>query len=146
MPQTLRATPAQFQPTPLGFYSYHSPEGDPVQYRLHLRVLPDETGILIVNAASILRLNQTATYFAWLKMQGKTQNEILAESLQRYQVEEDALLADLERFDLEIRSIGIDPDQAPLLTDTGLDALSTPEATDIPLRVHLCLTDRWNTK
>ncbi|MDD4578763.1 MAG: radical SAM protein, partial [Anaerolineaceae bacterium] len=78
--------------------------------------------------------------------QGKTQNEVLAESLQRYQVEEDALLADLERFDLEIRSIGIDPDQAPLLTDTGFDALSTPEATDIPLRVNLCLTDRWNTK
>ena len=82
MPQTLRATPAQFQPTPTGFYTYHTPEGQPNQYRLHLRVLPDETGILIVNAASILRLNQTGTYFAWLKMQGKSANEILELSLQ----------------------------------------------------------------
>ncbi len=143
MPQTLRATPAQFQPTPTGFYSYHTPEGQPIQYRLHLRVLPDETGILIVNAASILRLNQTGTYFAWLKMQGKSESEILDLSLQRYQVDQAPLMADLKRFDEEILTIISNPDLAPLMTDTGFDTLSTEKPTDTPLRVNLCLTDRW---
>jgi organic radical activating enzyme len=143
MPQTLRATPANFKPTPIGFYSYHTPEGDLLQYRLHLRVLPDETGILIINAASILRLNQTGTYFAWLKMQGKSEEEILAQSLQRYQVEEAPLRADLRRFNEEILNIINNPDQAPLMTDTGFDTLSAAQPTDLPIRVNLCLTDRW---
>ena len=143
MPQTLHATPAQFQPTPIGFYSYHTPEGDPIQYRLHLRVLPDETGILIINAASILRLNQTGTYFALLKIQGKSEDEILAQSLKRYQVEEAPLRADLRRFNEEILNIINNPDQAPLMTDTGFDTLTAAQSTDLPIRVNLCLTDRW---
>ena len=142
MPQTLHATPAQFQPTPIGFYSYHTPEEDTLQYRLHLRVLPDETGILIINASSILRLNQTGTYFAWLKMQGKSEDEILAQSLQRYQVEEAQLRDDLRHFDEEILNIINNPDQAPLMTDTGFDTLTAAQATDLPIRVNLCLTDR----
>ena len=146
MPQTLRATPAQFQPTPLGFYTYHTPEEDPLQYRLHLRVLPDETGVLIVNAMSVLRLNPTATYFAWLKMQGKTDDEILSYSLKRYKVEENALKADLERFEQEIRSIVSNPDQAPTLTNTGFDTVSTETPSDLPLRVNFCLTKRWQVQ
>lgn len=143
MPQTLRATPAQFQPTPAGFYSFHTPDGVPNQYRLHLRVLPDETGILIVNASSILRLNQTGTYFAWLEMQGKPGNEILELALKRYNVGKETLIADLKRFDQEILSIVNNPDQAPLMTDTGFESLSTNIPTDVPLRVNICLTDRW---
>lgn len=142
MPQTLRATPDEFQPTPGGFYSYHTPDGMPNQYRLHLRVLPDETGILIVNAASILRLNQTGTYFAWLEMQGKPENEILALAIKRYNVDEATLKADLKRFDDEILTIINNPDQAPLMTETGFESLSTDIPTDVPLRVNFCLTDR----
>lgn len=146
MPQTLRATPAQFQPTPTGFYSYHTPDGVPNQYRMHLRVLPDETGILIVNASSILRLNQTGTYFAWLKMQGKSENEIIDLSLKRYKVEEAPLKADLQRFDGEILTIVNNPDQAPMMTDTGFDSLSLDSAPEVPLRVNLCLTNRWESQ
>lgn len=146
MPQTLRATPAQFQPTPAGFYSFHTPDGVPNQYRLHLRVLPDETGILIVNASSILRLNQTGTYFAWLKMQGKSETEILEQSLQRYQVEEASLKDDLNRFGEEILAIVNNPDQAPILNDTGFETLGTEQPSDLPLRVNLCLTERWEER
>ena len=144
MAQLLRATPAQFQPTPTGFYSYHTPDDVPNQYRLHLRVLPDETGILIVNASSILRLNQTGTYFAWLKMQGKPESEIIDLSLKRYKVEESPLKADLKRFEEEILTIVNNPDQSPTMTNTGFDSLSTDTPPEVPMRVNLCLTDRWN--
>lgn len=39
MPQPLRATASLFEPTPTGFYSYHTPDGSPNQYRLHLKGL-----------------------------------------------------------------------------------------------------------
>ena len=143
MPHNLHATPATFATTPLGFYTYHTPEEDPLQYRLHLRVLPDETGILIVNATSILRLNPTGTYIAWLKMRGMSEREIVELSLQRYQVEEAALEHDLQVFNQEIIHIINNPDQAPNLADTGFDSLSTEAPSDVALRVNLCLTDRW---
>ncbi|NLE84645.1 MAG: radical SAM protein [Chloroflexi bacterium] len=143
MPKQLRVTPATFAPTPLGFYTYHTPEEDPLQYRLHLRVLPDETGILIVNATSVLRLNPTGTYIAWLKMRGMSEQEIVEHSLQRYQIEEAALEHDLRNFNQEIIHIVNNPDQAPNLAETGFDSLSTETPSDVALRVNLCLTDRW---
>ncbi|MFA5612082.1 MAG: PqqD family peptide modification chaperone [Anaerolineaceae bacterium] len=143
MPQNQRADINQFQPTPTGFYSYHTPDDALIPYRLHLRVLPDNTGILIVNAASILRLNETGTYFAWLKMQGKTKDEISVEFLQRYQVDETSLKSDIQRFDQQILTIVSDPDQAPLITATGFNTVGADEQNAIPLRVNFCLTDRW---
>lgn len=143
MPQNLRADLDQFQPTPRGFYSYHTPDNALIPYRLHLRVLPDHTGILIVNAASILRLNESGTYFAWLKVQGKSEEEIIKDFLRRYQVDETSLKSDLQRFDQQILTIVRDPDQAPLITSTGFETLASDEQDAVPLRVNFCLTDRW---
>jgi len=128
-----------------GFYSYHSPEDEPRQYRLHLRILPDQSGILIINARSTLRLNQTATYLAWLKIQGKSEPEIVAEALKRYQVEEDKLISDLQKFNLQILNIINNPDQAPFITGTDFDSDATERPSGLPLRVNLCLTTQDET-
>jgi hypothetical protein len=60
-------TPAQ--PIQAGIYHYQSPPDDPRNYRLHLRVEDDGTGILIVNASTVLHLNQTATEYAYYFVQ-----------------------------------------------------------------------------
>lgn len=145
MSESENAPSNDFQVSSSGFYSYHSPDDEPRQYRLHLRILPDQSGILIINARSVLRLNQTATYLAWLKIQGKTEAEIVAEALKRYQVEEDKLISDLQKFNLEILSIINNPDQAPFITGTDFDSESTEQVNGLPLRVNLCLTDRDET-
>ena len=49
-----------------GIYHYLAPEDDPIPYRLHLRIEGEDHNLLIVNAATILHLNSTATaYSAW---------------------------------------------------------------------------------
>ena len=58
------------QPQPLkpGLYQRIFPEDSPFPYRLHLRIEGD-TGILIVNAATVLHLNSSAAAHAmqWIK-------------------------------------------------------------------------------
>lgn len=50
----------EFKP---GIYHYQSPGDDPRNYRLHLRVEPGGQGVLIVNAATVLHLNETAAEY-----------------------------------------------------------------------------------
>ncbi len=140
MSESENAPSNDFQVSSSGFYAYHSPEDEPRQYRLHLRILPDQSGILIINARSTLRLNQTATYLAWLKIQGKSEDEIVEEALKRYQVDKEKLISDLQNFNLQILNIINNPDQAPFITGTDFDSESAERPSGLPLRVNLCLT------
>ena len=57
-----------FKPTellPAGVYHYQTPANAELQYRLHLRVEENGEGLLIINASTILHLNQTATEYAY---------------------------------------------------------------------------------
>ena len=58
-----RFTPEQ--PLPPGIYHYQAPPDADFPYRMHLRLEADGNGILIVNAATVLHLNQTAAEFAY---------------------------------------------------------------------------------
>ena len=144
MSYILRATNENIQPTPVGFYNFHTSPDEALQYRLHLRVLPDENGILIVNASSVLRLNRTGTYFAWQMMQNKTEEEIIQAAVKRYKAEESTIRADVQNFVDEIKFIITNPDQAPVFTDSGFDNLSSDLGTKLPMRVNLCLTQRFS--
>lgn len=141
MKNNLRANPSKFEETPAGFYAFHTTPDQPYQYRLHLRILPNKTGILIVNAASILRLNETGTYFAWVMMQGGTEEEILKRIQQRYKKADSQLIkADYRNFFSEILNIIRNPDQAPVVNSTGFQDTDSPETQNIPARANLCLT------
>ena len=48
MKDNLRALSAKLAGSASGFYAYHTPADSPQQYRLHLRILPNGTGILII--------------------------------------------------------------------------------------------------
>jgi len=71
---------------PSGMYHYQSPPDAELQYRLHLRVAEDGTGLLIINASTILHLNQTATEFAYHLIQGSSSDEIARTISSRYQI------------------------------------------------------------
>lgn len=76
--------PAQLLPS--GVYHYQSPPEAEQQYRLHLRVAEDGTGLLIINASTILHLNQTAAEFAYHLIQGSASDEIARIIASRYQI------------------------------------------------------------
>jgi len=71
---------------PPGMYHYIAPQEDPLNFRLHLRVEPDGGGILIVNAATILHLNETATEFAYHMVHGLPEEQVIQKITRRYKI------------------------------------------------------------
>src|SRR4030043_2056463 len=74
--------------TPLapGIFHYQAPSDAPVPYRLHLRLEPDGSGMLIVNASTILHLNQTAAEFAYHLIKQTPEDQTIHEISSRYRV------------------------------------------------------------
>ena len=74
------------KPLPAGIYPYQTPPDEPFQYRLHLRLEPDGEGILIVNAKTVLHLNQTAAEMAYHLVKNTPETDALALIAHRYHV------------------------------------------------------------
>ena len=74
------------KPLPAGMYHYQSPPDNPLNYRLHLRLESDGKGILVVNASTVLHLNETAAEYAYYLVNGTTKEEALKEIKRRYNV------------------------------------------------------------
>jgi radical SAM protein with 4Fe4S-binding SPASM domain len=86
------------QPLRSGIYHYQTPPDAERQFRMHLRVERDGHGVLIINAARMLHLNQTATELASLMLQDRTAGEAAREMERRYKVERATAQADYEQL------------------------------------------------
>jgi organic radical activating enzyme len=86
------------QPVPAGIYQYQSPEGIDPPYKWHLRVDQDGTGILVVNASTVLHLNQSAAEYAYHTIFGKDPDEIAKIVAERYDVDPEQSLQDYREF------------------------------------------------
>ena len=104
---------AAVRPLPAGMYHYMAPPEDARNYRLHLRLEPDGNGILIVNAATVLHLNQTAAEYAFHLVQRTPEKLVAREISSRYHVRQDQALADfhdlVERIDSMVTTVDLDP-------------------------------------
>jgi hypothetical protein len=83
---TLKLFFAPKHAVPPGIYHFQSPPEDPRNYRLHLRVEPTGDGVLIVNASTILHLNQTATEYAYFLVQNTHRADVGRKMSRRYQI------------------------------------------------------------
>jgi hypothetical protein len=127
------------KPLPPGKYSSMRQIGD-VHSRMHLRIRDDGTGILIVNAATVLHLNQTAAEIAYHLINNHQVDEIAAELAKRYQVKREAALQDIEDFETRIETLVKTPDLDP---ETFLDMEHVArhgKDTEIPLRLDCAIT------
>jgi len=78
-----------FKPTellPAGVYHYQTPANAELQYRLHLRVEENGEGLLIINASTILHLNQTATEYAYHLIKETSLEDTAGLIANRYQI------------------------------------------------------------
>lgn len=127
------------KPLPPGKYSSMRQIGE-VHSRLHLRINNDGSGILIVNASTVLHLNQTAAEVAFHLINNHAKDEIATELSKRYQVKREAALHDIEDFEVRIETLVKTPDLDP---ETFLDMERVArhgEDMEIPLRLDCALT------
>jgi hypothetical protein len=125
---------------PTGFYAYQTPQNSKEQYRLHLRIENDGTGILVINASTILHLNQTAVEYAYHLIKKTNEKQAVNAIAHRYQVDKDRVREDFGAFQNKIQSIISTPDLDPV---TFLDIeRQEPYSGDIsaPYRLDCALT------
>jgi len=138
----LREQFTRTQPLPTGTHHYQSQPDEPA-YRLHLRLQPDGSGILIVNAATVLHLNPTAAEYAYHMIKGTTPDEAANQIAKRYRVSRATAKKDFLDFTERTRTMIHTPDLDPV---TYLDfervaphsqALTAPLRLDCALTYHL---------
>lgn len=134
----LREVFTQKQPLEPGFLVYHTPPEAPVQYRLHLRVEPDGEGVLIINAASILHLNQSATEIAYYDIKGKSKPEIAKLLSERFAIRPDIAARDVDEFLAKIQNFIETVDLRPD-ADFGFETHLNVENISAPYRLDCCL-------
>jgi len=137
----LREQFTRAQPLPAGTHHYQSQPDEP-PYRLHLRMQPDGSGMLIVNAATVLHLNPTATEYAYHMMKGTAADEAANQIARRYRVGRATAKQDFLDFTERVRTMIHTPDLDPV---TYLDferVAPYSQAFTAPLRLDCALTYR----
>ena len=122
--------------------SYHleaAPEaGKP--YRLHLRLQADGTGILVLNAATVLHLNPTAAEYAYHLVCGAAPDEAAKAIASRYRVNREQARGDYRDFVDRIQTLAETEDLDPV-TFLDFERISPNSAAlTAPLRLDCALT------
>jgi hypothetical protein len=137
----LAEKPAAHQPLPVEMHTLQSGPDEP-PYRLHLRSLKDGSGILIVNAATVLHLNPTAAEFAFHMMKGTPPDQTAIQISKRYNISRTQAGQDYLDFRDHIQTLIHTPDLDPT---TYLDfERVAPHSKDLtaPLRLDCAITYR----
>ena len=129
------------EPLKSGFYTFQSDADGQEHYRLHLRVEPDGSGILIVNASTVLHLNQTAVEMVRAIMQKIPFDKAIRQIRSRYDVPQIQLEADYISLQFKIQAIIKTPDLDPVMEfDMGSELPGTQ--LNAPYRLDCALTYR----
>jgi organic radical activating enzyme len=130
-------------PLPVGVYHYQTAADAAKPLRMHLRIEADGSGVLIINASTVLHLNQTAAEYAYHLIQRTPEAEIIRLVTDRYRVTGEEAKKDLLDFKERIETLNQTPDLDPV-TFLGMErsepysgALSAPYRLDCALTYHI---------
>ena len=132
---------SKVQPLPAGTHHLQATQNER-PYRIHLRLQDDGSGILIVNASTILQLNPTASEYAYHFIKGTDPNEAAKQIADRYRISKGLALEDYNDFVDRIQTLVSTEDLDPV---SFLDfELAQPHSADLnaPLRLDCALTYR----
>ena len=132
------------KPLSRGMYQYRTPPDAEERFRLHLRVEKDGYGILVINAAKVLHLNQTATEMAKLIIDEKTPDEAAQTMARRYRVKREQARADYVDLHEKILLLARTDEICPItyLDVQRIDPFQIPASA--PYRMDLALTYACN--
>jgi len=131
-------TPAK--PLSAEMLHYQTPPEADQQYRLHLRIENDGRGLLVVNASTVLHLNQTATEYARLLILGKDEEEAAETIADRYHVNRERAKEDFNELKDHILTLATTVDLDPVTYLNMERAEPFSAETTAPYRVDLALT------
>ncbi len=127
---------------PVGVYHLQSPLQDEKPFRLHLRLLKNGAGILILNASTVLQLNTTAAEYAFHLIKGSEPLEAAKAISARYRISKTQALDDYNDFVERIQTLVHTTDLDPVSV-LGFERVQ-PNSADLtaPLRLDCALTYR----
>ncbi len=132
----------QKEPLPTGLYTYQTPPEAEDQHRLHLRIEKDGTGLLVIDASTVLHLNQTATEFAFHLIKENDADQVAESMTKRYRMDKEHIRQDYEQFSERVQTMIDTPNMDPV---TFLDIERQEPYTDVnsaPYRLDCALTYR----
>jgi len=127
-----------------GLYHKRGKKGRYMGYRIHLRIEEDGTGLLIINASTILHLNKTATEFAKYIIDEKDSKTAIKEICSRYKVNRKKVEKDYTVLKEKIFHLATAEKIEPEIF-IGIDTVDTfNKPLSAPYRVDAVLTYRCN--
>jgi radical SAM protein with 4Fe4S-binding SPASM domain len=126
-----------------GLHHYVYQSGDE-RSRIHLRVDPDGSGALIINAGRILHLNPMAVLMAYSILEGDIDKVTLRLIQRKYHADKKLVQVDLDQFRSKLAEL-IRPEGACPIHELDLDVLAPFTAPPrAPYRMDLAITYRCN--
>ena len=127
-------------PLPEGLHHMQAAPENERPFRIHLRLRKDGSGILIVNAATVLHLNPTAAEYAFHFIKGTDPEEAAKQISARYRVKKEVALQDFRDFMDRIQTMISTPDLDPV-SYLHFERVA-PHSADLtaPLRLDCALT------
>jgi len=126
---------------PRGRYTYRG-KGKFAGLALQLRVEPDGQGLLVINANTVLYLNETATAHAFFLMEGMPEHDAVRQIRRMYRVNQKTAKRDYEKLIYTVSTLAQTEEVCPI---SFLDVNSIEPFTQefsAPLRMDLALTFR----
>ncbi|NSW52220.1 MAG: radical SAM protein [Anaerolineae bacterium] len=131
------------KPIEPGIFSYRPEATGTFPYPMHLRIESEQDALLILNASTVLHLNQTAAEYLYHYIQGLTREEIIRRMGQRYRMSKEVIMTDFDDLFDRLTLLMETPDLDPVsFLDFERD---TPHSSDLsaPYRIDLALTYRY---
>lgn len=133
---------ASVKPLPGGIHHYQSPPNVPNPYRLHLRLEPDGSALLIVNASTILHLNQSAAEYAYHIIKISSVEEAARQIAGRYRVSKAHAAHDFMELKDRLQTLIDTPDLDPEMYLDFQRVLPASSTLSAPYRLDCALTYR----
>lgn len=130
-------------PTP-GLYTFDQNTSNS-KSRVHLRIDEDQSGLMVIDAAQVVHLNQTATFIAWLILSKVDREAAISSILKHYRIDKSAAGMDYDK--VLVQTQGLIDKENGLCPVCDLDlALSMPFSSKLsaPYRMDLAITYRCN--
>jgi len=128
------------KPLPAETLHFQSPQDDEIPYRLHLRMHGDGSSLLVVNAATILHLNPSATEYAYHFIKGTQEEDAAKAVAKRYRVNKAQALQDYQLFCERINTLVHSNDLDPV-SYFGFERIDPhSDGLTAPLRLDCALT------